>query len=148
MYRLTAIVLAALALASCDKFNTEEANIVAYNVSGNPVEFYVNDGVGHRVEANSTARFTVLIDVATRRVSDTSPSYTVDKVVQVSVAAKNLGTGKLTQPRLCSAGAKVITHVSYEMYPGGYDYIRCDATYPTEENPTERYVRDKRRELK
>lgn len=130
MHKLAVAVAVLITLTGCSKFNLEEATIVAYNVSSSPVEFYVNDGAPHGVAANGTVKFTVQIEVATRPVTSTSPSYTVDKVVQVSVAAKNLATGKLTRPQLCSAGAKVITHVSYEMYAGGYDYVRCDATYP------------------
>ena len=115
-----------LAVAGCSRFKMEEATFVAYNASGDQAAFLVNDGTEHVVEANRSAQFTVEIPIPTQPVYGyTSPSASVDKTTQVSVAARNLTTGKLTRPTMCTAGAKVVVHITYE----GRDYVSCQSSY-------------------
>lgn len=143
---MTALLLAILA-AGCGKFNDESAHFVAYNVSGDRVIFYVNNGAGHELAPNGTTKFTETIPVATDRYDGYTRNSTVDKIVRVSVAVKNLRTGNLTPPRICDAGAKVITHLSYEVY-SGYEDVRCQSTYPSQANSLEEEMRGKLRQEK
>lgn len=142
MKKFALVVLAAMLVAGCNRFESEPANVVAYNASDDPVEFYVNDGQGHHVGPNRTDKFTQMIQVATKAVGTTGPS-TVDRVVQVSISVKNLRTGKLMPHRMCTAGAKVITHISYEVSEYGYEYLDCDTTYPGQLGELEKRMKQK-----
>ncbi len=121
------LLFAALAfVASCSRFEMEEATFVAYNASGDRAAFLVNDGAEHVVEANRSAQFVVEIPIPTRRVNGySSPESSVDKITQVSVAVRNLSTGRLTPPTMCTAGAKVVVHLTYE----GRNYVSCQSSW-------------------
>lgn len=126
------IVFAVLALAlvfGCSKFEKESALFVGYNVSGDPIEILVNNGTGFHLGPNGSGRFTVEILVPAKRVNDYGGPSSVDKVVDVSVAVRNLRSGNLVPPQMCQAGAKMVTHVTYENR-NGYDYISCRHSYP------------------
>lgn len=143
MKKTTIFLFFLLIVTGCQKFNTEEVLVKAYNASNDPVEFNVNNGPGYLLGPNSTGTFTVAIEIATRPVSSTAPSYTVDKIVQVSVSVKNLRSGSQLPHRMCSAGAKVIMHISYEVSSYGYESLRCDATYPNQTSAIEAEMKER-----
>lgn len=125
----TFLVLAAALMASgCSRFSKEQAIFVAYNTSGDRVVFLVNDGAGHEVAANGSSRWTVEVLIPHNPVNSYGGPSSVDKTTQVSVAVKNLGTGKLTEPTLCPSGAKVIAHLTYRKEPN-YEYVSCTSSY-------------------
>ncbi|MDP2641896.1 MAG: hypothetical protein Q8P21_01230 [bacterium] len=113
----------------CGAFSSESAPFVAYNTSNHDVVAVVNDGQEFSVPANRSIKFEVRVPVPKNPVGAGTGPSSVDKAVQVSVAFRNLTTGRLTRPILCSAGAKVVTHIWYEMFPNGFDDARCTSSY-------------------
>ena len=105
---------------------------MAYNLSNDVVVALVNDGQEWEIPANGSTRFTVQVPVPKNPVQTgsygilTGPS-TLDKVIQVSVAFRNVRTGRLTTPIFCSAGAKVVTNIWYEVNFGQAG-ARCTAS--------------------
>jgi len=124
MKKIFLVCAAGALLTACGQFREWDAPFVGYNVSNDDVTVVVNDGKETLIPANRSLGFTVTLLVPTPRWGTTSPSSTVDRPVQVSVAFRNLRTGELTRPVLCQAGAKVVTHVWYETYGA-----RCTFSY-------------------
>lgn len=115
---LWAIVIALLAtsLWGCGAYSQEEAIFVAHNRSSDRVAIIVDGREVFQLPGNSAGDFTVVIDVAHSRFRERryGPSQ-IDKLVDVTVAFKNLRTGRLSPDAYCTAGAKVKTNVFYEI---------------------------------
>lgn len=132
------ILAVAMCSAACENarspFVDKNAQFVGYNNSRDHGLVYVNDGTGFPVAANSTTRFVVEVPIPKNPIqpgyfgTPTGPS-SVDKIVRVSVAFKNLTTGKLLPPIFCDAGAKLVTTVWYEVSSYGYESLRCQSSY-------------------
>ena len=136
MKRLFGLVLVTTVLPlvmACDTYVQKEALFVGYNVSNDNVVALVNDGEEHPIAANRSAQFVVVVPIAKNPVqpwfgTPTGPSLN-DKSTQVSVAFRNLRTGKLTTPIFCNSGAKLVTTIRYEMSSFGYESTSCQASY-------------------
>lgn len=130
------ILLVALAVivSACGAFIERDAQFVGYNTSKDSILVYVNDGGGFPISANGTTKFVVEVPIPSNPVqpgyfgTPSGPS-SIDKVVRVSVAFKNLTTGKLLPPIFCDAGAKLVTTVWYEVSSYGYESSRCQASW-------------------
>ncbi len=131
MKKIIVLLLVAFCTTACAAYVEEEARFVGYNVSGVKVVALVNDGGGWEIPANGSIKFTTQVPVPKNPVQTGYGSYgstgpsTIDKVVQISVAFRNLRTGKLTVPIFCYAGAKIVTTVWYEV-SGSYESARCN----------------------
>ena len=124
---LTPIV--ALVIAGCDVFVMREAPFVGYNTSNDNIVALVNDGGEFPIPANRSMKFMVKVPVPKSPVGTITGPSSVDKVVQVSVAFRNLTTGKLTSPIFCQAGAKVVTNIWYEVNSNGNSTAICTTSY-------------------
>ena len=129
MRKVFLTVIATVVVVGCDPFVMREAPFIAYNISNNNIVALVNDGKEFPVSANRSTKFVVEVPVAKSRVGNITGPSSVDKVVQVSVAFRNLSTGKLTSPIFCQAGAKVVTNIWYEVSSGGNISSRCTTSY-------------------
>ncbi|MDP3763887.1 MAG: hypothetical protein Q8Q92_04620 [bacterium] len=129
------VILIALAVSGCGSpFVERTAQFVGYNNSNDNIVALVNDGEEHPIPANRSVNFTVRVPVPKNPVQMGYISYpsgpsTIDKVVQVSVAFRNLATGRLSTPIMCQAGAKVVTTIWYEVSSYGYESSRCTSSY-------------------
>lgn len=132
-FKFFVAIAAAVLSSACSTFTLEDAQFVGYNVSNDNIVIVVNGGVEHPISANGSASFIVQVSVPKNPVpvgyfgTVTGPS-SVDKRVQVSVAAKNLRTGRLTSPVVCDAGAKVVTSITYRV-DFGYENTSCFSSY-------------------
>ena len=126
---LTAVIFGS---SGCSRFTTQYAIIDAYNNSSDNAVIVVNATMEKTILAHQSLRFEVPILVPANPVSSQGGPSSVDKPVEMSIAFKNLRTGRLTFPAICRAGAKVITTVSYRVYSGNdlYDYApQCTSSY-------------------
>ena len=120
---LTAIAM--LVLTSCDVVSMENAQFDAYNVSNDNIVAIVNGNEFSIIPGNRPSKFVVSVPVPRQAIGTPSGPSQVDKMVKVSVAFRNLVTGKLTSPTTsCWAGAKVVTTIWYEV-----NSARCTNTY-------------------
>ncbi|MEQ1500144.1 MAG: hypothetical protein ABL917_02080 [Parcubacteria group bacterium] len=120
-------VLVALTIA-CHPLREQEVVFIAYNVSNDRVVLVIG-AQEWEIPANGSTRITttVLVPSAPYTGSTGGPSI-VDRTVQVSIAFRNLRTGRLTTPILCQSGRKVVVNVWYEMF-SGYDGARCSSSF-------------------
>ena len=122
-------VIATLVIVGCDVFVMKEAPFIGYNVSNDNIVALVNDGGEFPIPANRSMKFVVKVPVPKSPVGTITGPSSVDKVVQVSVAFRNLSTGKLTSPIFCQAGAKVVTNIWYERTSDGNGTAICTTSY-------------------
>jgi len=122
-------VLATCVAPACHRraFAEKSAVFVAYNESRDEVVAIIDGANEYNIAPSGSARFTVKILVP---YNDTRVDYgpsTIDKEVDVSVAFRNVATGKLTTPITCRAGAKVVTTIWYQ-WNNGFPYGNCTST--------------------
>ncbi len=108
-----------------------DGHMAVYNRSSSPVQTVV-DGrdVGPVITPNGTENFRISVDVPTG--SQGSINDPNSQVVPVGVAIRNLSTRKLSQLVNCSAGAKIVTSVTYTIdgtAPYQYENVNCQYTY-------------------
>ncbi len=128
MLRRVLLILLAASAVRCDRFTIEEATFVVHNTSNDKVEFIVDAGESYTVPANDRAKFTRGVQVPKGSGNYTTPTFNSDKIVTVSVSVKNLTTGRLLEPIMCDAGAKVTEYITYSR-EGGYNKLSCTRSY-------------------
>ena len=119
----------AILASGCSAYREQEAIFVGYNTSNDNVVVLVNDGAETPIVANRSIQFVVQILVPNNPVNTVNGPSSIDKQVQVSIAFRNLRTGRLTSPIFCNAGAKVITTVWYRVDSSGSGYADCNSSY-------------------
>lgn len=117
------VVLLALFLGGCDTTVPVDVTFAVYNTSDDPIQTVVSGrDAGPQIAPNGSRQFRVSIEVPSRSGGySTAPQ---DQVVTVSVAIRNLRTGNLTDPAYCSATARQITDVTYQVNLS-WDGVSC-----------------------
>lgn len=123
------LVTLAILASGCGAYSEQNAIFVGYNTSSNRIAVVVNDGNGYVIAANGSDQFIVTVMVPKNPVGYGTGPSSIDKQVQVSIAAKNLVTGRLTLPIFCNAGAKIVTTVWYRIDSGGEGRVDCNSSY-------------------
>ena len=127
MRKVLFLALAVFTTSACSAYVDQEAIFVGYNDGSNSIQILV-DGVGTELLGpGRSSQFPVKIQVPRSMVGATGPSA-IDRTVQVSIAVRNLSTSNQTGPVFCQAGAKVKTHIWYEVI-SGRESVRCTTSY-------------------
>ena len=126
MKRLFLFVFLTL-LSACSAYTERPADFVAYNTTSDKQAVAINSGAKHEVGANSSVAFTEMVEIAkTPYGQNVTSSSSIDRTTEVSVAFTNLRTGELSQPTLCTAGAKLKTHIWFD---GNYVWCQAPRSY-------------------
>ena len=121
-----------VALGACDDdgFTEVGATFAIHNQSYEEVAFFVDGQEMGVIRPQSAERFIVPILVPHSR-RNRSFEPVVDREVDVSVSFKNLVTDEVSRYRICRAGAKIVTSVSYESVAFAsrvYYDVRCTSS--------------------
>lgn len=121
-----ALAGAMVVLVACGHYSEEEAIFIPHNRTSDPQAAIVDGREIMQLAPNSATNTEIKVLVARRPVGNYGygPSQ-VDKLVQVSVAFKNLRTGRLSYDLSCTAGAKVKTVIT--VYQDGQ--LTCTTLY-------------------
>ncbi len=122
--RINLLVLTLLTLAggACSPYVSRDALFIGYNHSDDRIVIVVNGVDEATLSPVSSTRFVVTIPVPRPDISGPSAD---EERVRVSVVVRNLRTNTQTETEFCRAGARVVTHVSYEVSSSGRDDVEC-----------------------
>lgn len=110
--------------SGCSAFDQEVAKFRVVNHQDYPLGISIDGQAEHRVEANIATEFMQEIDLATPRYGRSTTSPSLDRTTEVLVAVRNLVSKKEEASRLCQAGPKTPTNITYNGY-----YITCQSSY-------------------
>jgi hypothetical protein len=122
------VVLSALALGACVS-TPVEGHVAVYNRSGTPIQVVINGkDTGPIIDPNKSEKFGFTVDIPTG--SEGSINDPNSQIVNVSVAVRNTVTGVLSRVTNCTAGAKVVTTITYSIEGSSqYPYENLNCTY-------------------
>lgn len=126
----TKVVLAMLLFVGCDAYEEHEALFGASNASFYSVKPIVaNQEQDLILEPGEAMQFVVEIQVPTST-GPYEPSSD-ERTIIIPVSFRNMDTDELSREIMCEAGARVITHIRYEVlgeHPHLYENVSCTIT--------------------